>query len=535
MDAKELIIGPDGIDISKLGKDILKHFQPDSPSESAARGGAGSTQAGVGGSSQGTRRVDALGGMRISESMASAIARAVQRAEKRSIKDDLIKLDRLGAGASGQVHLALHTPSLRLVALKEVRLFDKEKRKQMAAELRTLFAQIAFLPTASGDGPVGAAVSEGEWSDKRGVGGVGCPFIVRLHDAYSDPRENAMCMVLEFCGGGSLQDVVNKGGVQHEPTLANYAWQVMQAMAFMHSQRQIHRDIKPDNILLSGDGRECKVADFGIRRQLEETLGEASTFVGTMVYMAPERVGKGGKYSYASDIWSVGLTLLTLAAGKFPYKDCSFWSLAGAIENDPAPLHVLDECLKERGLPTDGDGVSKDGLGFSAEFRDFIEQTLRKKPKERPSAKRLLRHPFFRKHKLVAPDGMMAPARWSTEPRLPTTVSAELRQAQDRKARDKCRGAALRLTEGEGLESFLRHHMHVPLPPPGSKERRDAARRLRQAQPDQTSLEGSMTADMLTRELVLTSFTGDFSRLRKNKRLVALIDRAAKLGVEERV
>ena len=225
-----------------------------------------SQDAGLGSLQTKDRRVDALGGMRISESMAAAIARAVQRVEKRSIKDDLVKLDHLGAGASGQVHLAVHTPSLRLVALKEVRLFDKEKRKQMAAELRTLFAQIAFLPTATGEGPVGAAVSDAEWNDRRGVGGVGCPFIVRLHDAYSDPKENAMCMVLEFCGGGSLEDSVNKGGVQHEPTLANYAWQVMQAMAFMHSQRQLHRDIKPANILLSGDGRECKVADFGIRK-----------------------------------------------------------------------------------------------------------------------------------------------------------------------------------------------------------------------------------------------------------------------------
>jgi len=190
-----------------------------------------------------------------------------------------------------------------------------------------------------------------------------------------------------------------------------------------------------------------------------------------MVYMAPERIGKGGKYSYASDIWSVGLTFLTLAAGRFPYKDCGFWSLAGAIEKDPAPLHVLNDCLEERGLPTDGDGISKDGLGFSAEFRDFIDQTLRKNPRERPSAKKLLRHAFFRKHKLFAPEGMMAPARWSTEPKLPTGLTAEQREVRDRKARDKCRGAALKLTSQSGIDSFLAHHMHVPLPPPGSRVR----------------------------------------------------------------
>jgi len=231
---------------------------------------------------------------------------------------------------------------------------------------------------------------------------------------------------------------VDAGGVQHEPTLANYAWQILQ--------------------------KQCKVADFGIRRQLEETLGEASTFVGTMIYMAPERIGKGGKYRYPSDIWSVGLTLLTLAAGKFPYEDCSFWSLAGAIENDPAPLHVLDECLKKNGLPSSGDGISNGGLGFSAEFRDFIDQMLQKDPNKRPSAHRLLRHKFFMKHGLRLQHNNITPPKWTTSPQLPSFASESKSKKRIEKAETILRAAALKMTT-EGIGIMLQDHMHAPFPP----------------------------------------------------------------------
>ena len=81
----------------------------------------------------------------------------------------------------------------------------------------------------------------------------------------------------------------------------------------------MHRDIKPDNILLNKKG-QVKVTDFGISKQYggDETA-KAKTFVGTLTYMSPERM-EGETYSYAGDIWSVGIMLIETITGKFPFK-----------------------------------------------------------------------------------------------------------------------------------------------------------------------------------------------------------------------
>jgi len=80
----------------------------------------------------------------------------------------------------------------------------------------------------------------------------------------------------------------------------------------------MHRDIKPDNILVNTEGF-VKLSDFGITCQLESTINNmANTFVGTQAYMSPERM-EGEQYNYEGDIWSVGIVLVELMTGKFPF------------------------------------------------------------------------------------------------------------------------------------------------------------------------------------------------------------------------
>jgi mitogen-activated protein kinase kinase len=82
----------------------------------------------------------------------------------------------------------------------------------------------------------------------------------------------------------------------------------------------MHRDIKPDNILLNKKGF-VKVTDFGISKQYDgDETEKARTFLGTMTYMSPERM-QGEKYSYAGDIWSLGIMLIETVTGKFPFKE----------------------------------------------------------------------------------------------------------------------------------------------------------------------------------------------------------------------
>jgi serine/threonine protein kinase len=99
---------------------------------------------------------------------------------------------------------------------------------------------------------------------------------------------------------------------------------------------QVHRDLKPENILLNSMG-DVKLTDFGISKELDNTLAMCKTMVGTRAYMSPERT-QGAKYSYSSDVWSLGIILYEMATFKYPYneKDSSF-GLYNSIVDSPAP------------------------------------------------------------------------------------------------------------------------------------------------------------------------------------------------------
>jgi serine/threonine protein kinase len=103
-----------------------------------------------------------------------------------------------------------------------------------------------------------------------------------------------------------------------EAVLAKIALMVLKGLFHLHKQMHIvHRDIKPANILLNMDG-VAKIADFGISRNLDNTLDCCNTYKGTAVYMSPERL-QSQPYGFASDIWSLGLCLVECATGKYPY------------------------------------------------------------------------------------------------------------------------------------------------------------------------------------------------------------------------
>lgn len=106
-----------------------------------------------------------------------------------------------------------------------------------------------------------------------------------------------------------------------EYAIGNIAYQILKSLNFLHKERhQVHRDVKPENILINSFG-EIKLTDFGISKQLFETINNCKSFVGTIAYMSPERMNSED-YSYPSDVWSLGLIIYELATGEYAYPEC---------------------------------------------------------------------------------------------------------------------------------------------------------------------------------------------------------------------
>ena len=103
--------------------------------------------------------------------------------------------------------------------------------------------------------------------------------------------------------------------------------EIARALAFAHAQGLVHRDVKPQNVLLSGDGR-AKVTDFGIARSLDAVgMTQTGTVLGTSHYIAPEQA-RGERVDTKTDVYSFGVVLFELLAGDVPYDGESFLAVA---------------------------------------------------------------------------------------------------------------------------------------------------------------------------------------------------------------
>jgi eukaryotic-like serine/threonine-protein kinase len=194
------------------------------------------------------------------------------------------------------------------------------------------------------------------------------PNLVQVHDL--ELMGDANYIVLEFVRGKSLRDWLLRGPIPL-PQMFAVMHGVLQALDYAHKHAIVHRDMKPENVLLSDEGM-VKVADFGIARLTDDsgvggTATKTGTTVGTPQYMSPEQVASS-KVDGRSDLYSAGIMLYELVAGEPPFTaseaDGPFTLMAKHVQAPPRPPSVRRP-------------------GLDMELEEVILKSLSKRPEDR--------------------------------------------------------------------------------------------------------------------------------------------------------
>src|SRR5215217_3612239 len=174
--------------------------------------------------------------------------------------------------------------------------------------------------------------------EARAVAQLSHPNIVTVIDRGEE--DGKQFIVFELIEGDNLKDLVERGGPLPVRRVLELGLEVGRALAFAHSQGLVHRDVKPQNVLLNGDGR-AKVTDFGIARTLDvDGMTQTGTVLGTSNYIAPEQAS-GQPVDAHSDVYSLGAVLYELLTGDVPFPGENFVAVAMKHLHEPAP-NLLD-------------------------------------------------------------------------------------------------------------------------------------------------------------------------------------------------
>ena len=149
--------------------------------------------------------------------------------------------------------------------------------------------------------------------------------------------EGRQYIVFEYVDGDNLKEVVDREGPLPIERVLTLGIQIATALAFAHQSGLVHRDVKPQNVLLNGDGT-AKVTDFGIARSLDVGKGvtQTGTVLGTSDYIAPEQA-QGQSVGERTDVYSLGVVLYELLTGELPFRGDNFVAIAMKHINEPAP------------------------------------------------------------------------------------------------------------------------------------------------------------------------------------------------------
>jgi eukaryotic-like serine/threonine-protein kinase len=221
------------------------------------------------------------------------------------------RIDRqLGRGAMGAVYLG-HDPKIgRQVAIKTMALSQEFDGAELI-EARTRF-----------------------FREAETAGRLQHRDIVTIFDAGED--QDLAYIAMEYLKGHDLQRYTRAASLLPMPTVLNIVARVADALAYAHSQGVVHRDIKPANVMIDPSDDSVKVTDFGIARITDSSRTRTGMVLGTPSFMSPEQMA-GRRVDGRSDLYSLGVMLFQLLAGRLPHHADSMAKLMYQIANDPAP------------------------------------------------------------------------------------------------------------------------------------------------------------------------------------------------------
>ncbi|KAJ7496131.1 kinase-like protein [Mycena galericulata] len=286
--------------------------------------------------------------------------------------------EELGKGNYGTVKKVLHRPTNVYMAMKEIQL------ELSPAKLNGIIMELDILHRAV------------------------APEIVEFYGAFT--IESCVYYCMEYMDAGSLDKVLGikttaQGGGWEgelgegapEDVLGRIAGHMVRGLKFLKDNLQImHRDVKPTNVLVNRKGH-VKLCDFGVSGQLDNSI--AKTNIGCQTYFAPERIQGTttgtdvqeafNTYTVSSDIWSLGLSIIEIAMGRYPYPPETYSNVFAQLQ---AIVHGEPPQLPEVKPATEGDSLE---VHFSEEARDWVRCCLIKDPTRRATYAELLEHPFL--------------------------------------------------------------------------------------------------------------------------------------------
>jgi len=216
----------------------------------------------------------------------------------------------LGRGAMGTVYLASDPTIGRKLAVKTLPIMEAYQGAEQAEVAARFF------------------------KEAEAVGRLDHPNIVSIHDAGKE--HDLAYIAMDYVAGQSLDAWTGKSELLPVWEVLEIAAQVADALAYAHSRKVVHRDVKPANIIYDRDSGIAKITDFGVARILDASRTRSGTVLGTPCYMSPEQVA-GKKTDGRSDLFSLGISLYQLLTGSLPFEGDSVATLMYRIANEKTP------------------------------------------------------------------------------------------------------------------------------------------------------------------------------------------------------